>query len=48
MSALFESISWYQDSNYVTGSVKILDKSLKNYVAEFNEDSFRVLVDGKY
>ena len=48
MSALFENISWYQDPNYVTGSVKILDKSLKNYVAEFNEDSFHVLVDGKY
>ena len=45
---LFEDINWYQDPNYVTGSVKILDKSLKNYTAEFANDSFRVLVDGRY
>jgi len=48
MPVLFEDINWYQDHNYVTGSVKILDKSLKHYTAEFAEGSFRVLVDGKY
>lgn len=47
MSVPFEDVSWYQDHNYVTGSVKIVDKTLKKYTAEFAEDSFRVFVDGE-
>lgn len=44
--SLTQEVNWYQDSNYVTASVKIGQKDLKNYRAEFNETGFSVYADG--
>ena len=46
MSLSQESFNWYQDHNYVTASVKIVQKNLKNYTAKFTDTGFSVYADG--
>ena len=44
--SLLQEVNWYQDSNYVTASLKITQKNLKNYRAEFNDNWFNIFADG--
>ena len=47
MSLLNQDFNWYQDPNYVTASVKIRQKNLKNYRAEFTNTAFTVYANGQ-
>ena len=46
--SLSQEVNWYQDHNYVTASVKIGQKNLKNYRAEFTDTGFSVYADGQF
>ena len=46
--SLSQNFDWYQDANYVTASVKIAQKNLKNYRAEFTDTGFSVYADGQF
>ena len=48
MSLSQEAAIWYQDPNYVTASVKIVQKNLKNYTAKFTDTGFSVYADGQF
>ena len=45
--SLVQEVNWYQDHNYVTASVKISQKNLKNYKAEFTDTGFKVYANGQ-
>ena len=47
MSLLNQDFNWYQDHNYVTASVKISQKNLKDYRAEFTDTGFTVYANGQ-
>ena len=46
--SLSQEVNWYQDANSVTASLKITQKNLKNYRAEFCETGFNVFADGQF
>ena len=48
MSAqLTQEFNWYQTHGHVIASVKIIQKDLKDYRAEFTDTGFRVYADGQ-
>lgn len=44
--SLTQDFNWYQDHSYVTASVKIGQKNLKNFRAEFTDNGFSVYANG--
>lgn len=47
MSLLNQDFNWYQNPSHVTASVKISQKNLTNYRAEFTNTGFTVYANGQ-